>query len=304
MVTRINTNRAVLCLLAGLLTSLSSPQTCTGQVAYNDQIQAWREKRKAELLSEDGWLAVVGLYWLKQGSNSFGSDPANDIVLPSNLAPARLGRFEFDKGTLTLLVDVANAVLVNDQPVNRAKISSDETKKPDIIKVGDLNIYAIKRGERFGIRIKNKNSKQRREFTGLTWYPADERYRIAAQFVGYKTPKEIPIANVLGDVSMMSSPGYAIFEIGGMKQRLEPVIEGERLLFIFRDTTSGKSTYPAGRFLYADPAADGKVVLDFNRAINPPCAFTEFATCPLPPKQNWLKVAINAGELNYHLTKK
>ena len=178
-----------------------------------------------------------------------------------------------------------------------------ETEKPpDQFKVGSLKLGVIKRGNRYGLRVRDKNSPARLHFKGLKWFPARANYRVIATFTPYDEPKEIIIMNVLGDELKLKTPGLLTFTLNGQKFELRPVVEDEKKLFIiFRDLTAGKTTYPAGRFLYADLPKDGKVVLDFNRAENPPCAFTEFATCPLPPRQNFMKIAINAGEIEVPL---
>jgi uncharacterized protein (DUF1684 family) len=163
-------------------------------------------------------------------------------------------------------------------------------------------MFVIERGGKYAIRLKDKNSKMRREFTGLKWYPVKPEYRITATFNPYEPPKQIPVPNILGQTESLPSPGYVTFTLKGKTVRLEPVLESpddKELFFIFRDGTSGDTTYPSGRFLYADMPVQGKVVLDFNKAYNPPCAFTPYATCPLPPPANRLKVNIEAGELNY-----
>jgi len=168
--------------------------------------------------------------------------------------------------------------------------------------VGDLSMYVIERGGRYAIRLKDKNSKSRREFTGLKWYPIQKSYRVTATFVEYDPPKQVQVPNILGETENLPSPGYASFTLNGKKVRLDPVLEepdAKELFFIFRDLTSGERTYPSGRFMYAEMPKEGKIVLDFNKAYNPPCAFTPYATCPLPPKQNKLPVRIEAGELNY-----
>jgi uncharacterized protein (DUF1684 family) len=147
--------------------------------------------------------------------------------------------------------------------------------------------------------MRDQQSQYRREFRGLQWYPVKPEYRVTARFVPYSPPKTIPVPNIIGGTFPETCPGYAEFELRGEKLRLEPVLSDGRLFFIFRDETSGKKTYGAGRFLYSDLAKDGIVTLDFNQAYTPPCAFTPYATCPLPPKQNRLPVAIEAGELDY-----
>jgi len=158
----------------------------------------------------------------------------------------------------------------------------------------------IERGGRYGIRLKDRESALLKEFGGLRWFPVREDYRVEARFVPHASPMKIAVPNILGQVEELPSPGYAAFTIGGREVRLDPVLEepgATELFFIFRDQTTGKQTYPAGRFLYAPMPKDGRVTLDFNKAYSPPCAFTPYATCPLPPKQNRLSVRIEAGEL-------
>jgi uncharacterized protein len=267
---------------------------------YRAKIAKFRAEREAELKAEDGWLSVSGLFWLKEGKNSFGADPSNDLVLPEGSAPPRAGVFELHDGKTILRVAGGAEVTLDGKPVTALVMKTGEKQKPDVIRLGALLLSLIHRGERFGIRVKDSNARQRREFKGLRWFPAKEGFRITAKFVAYQEPRNIEIANVLGEVNKMPSPGYALFNLGGKEHRLDPILEGDdKLFFIFADPTNNKATYGAGRFLYADLAQDGKVTLDFNQAINPPCAFTPFATCPLPPRQNRLKIAIKAGELTY-----
>jgi uncharacterized protein len=283
-----------------LLLSALVATTISAQTGDQMEIQQWREKRLTELKSDDGWLTVVGLFWLKEGRNRIGSDPANEIVLPAGSAPGRVGVIDFHQGRSTLRVEKGVPLLVNDQPVREFELGAKKQEKPDTMQLGEVSFFIIKRGERYGVRVRQKNSRARLEFAGLKYFPVREAYRVNARYVAYDRPKEIEIVNILGDVAKMESPGYVEFNVNGKAQRLEPITEGKQLFFIFRDLTSAKTTYPAGRFLYADLPQGNTVVLDFNRAINPPCAFTSFATCPLPPPQNWLKVAIEAGEQAYH----
>ena len=178
----------------------------------------------------------------------------------------------------------------------------DTSGSPDVLEMGTLTMNVIKRGDRFGIRLKDKNSPVRKGFTGLRWFDIQEDYRVEARWVSYPQPKPVKVPNVLGQTESMPSPGYAEFTLGGKPVRVDGVLEdphAEQLFFILRDQTSGKETYGAGRFLYADLPKAGKVVLDFNKAYNPPCAFTPYATCPLPPPQNWMPVRVEAGEMAY-----
>jgi uncharacterized protein len=293
--------RHLIWLLVGLLASPSPVTIAASQNSYRTTIKKWRDQQEKNLKSDDGWLTVAGLFWLKEGKNNFGVDPSNEIVLPAGSAPARAGAFEFHEGNTTLRVADGVNVTVKGQAITNLEMRSDASGEPDIIALGGLTMQVIKRGARYGIRVKDKNSKQRREFTGLRWFPVRESYRVAATFVPHNPPKEVAIPNVLGYIEQMPSPGYAVFKLAGKQYRLDPVMSGkDKLFFIFRDLTSGSSTYPGGRFLYTDLPEGGQVTLDFNQAVNPPCAFTAFATCPLPPPQNRLKVAIEAGELSYH----
>jgi uncharacterized protein (DUF1684 family) len=248
----------------------------------------WREKREAALKADNGWLTVAGLFWLKEGDNTIGSERTNDIVLERG--PGRLGVFHHQGATTTF--EAAAGVKVDAQS---GALHPDK----DLIRFEDYTMFVIHRGQRDAIRLRDKQSKFRREFTKLHWYPANPDYRVVAKFVRYKEPKLISIPNILGEVEKEPSAGYAEFDLHGAHYRLEPVMEDDQLFYIFRDLTSGKETYGAGRFLYSEMPKDGKVVLDFNKAYNPPCAFTPYATCPLPPPQNRLAVRVEAGELKY-----
>ena len=252
--------------------------------AYRSEMAEWRAQREAALKREGGWLSVAGLFWLHDGSNSFGKDPDNEIVLPDG--PSHAGAFELNDGKVTVKM-----------PGDRRELWPDSL---DVAKVGRLSLFVIKRSDKYGIRLKDPDSQYRREFHGIEYYPAKEEYKVTARFVA--DPKKIPIPNILGQTEEMQSPGYTIFRLSGHEYRLRPVLEepdAREMFYIFRDQTSGKETYGAGRFLYSAMPQDGKVQLDFNKAYNPPCAFTPYATCPLPPAENRLAVKIEAGEKKY-----
>jgi uncharacterized protein (DUF1684 family) len=191
-------------------------------------------------------------------------------------------------------------VTANGRPVSSLEMRPDTTGSPDVIAIGELTMHVIQRGDRYGIRLKDKNSKLRREFTGLRWFPVDPSYRVVARFIPQDPPELISVPNVLGDTTKRPSPGYVVFTLDGKECRLHPVSSNGELFFIFRDLTAGKETYGGGRFLYAEGPKDGKVILDFNVAYNPPCALNPYTTCPLPPLQNHLSVQIAAGEKAYH----
>lgn len=266
---------------------------------YTLSIQTWRKEREEKLKAKDGWLTVAGLFWLKEGENRVGSDPSFEVVLPEGRAPRRLGVFDFKGGKTTFRMATGAQVLLNGKPVMTAELRQDGSGSPDLLQTGDFTMFVIKRGDRYGIRLRDLQSATRREFTGLHWFPVRADHRIVAKFVSYPKPQTLAVPNILGTVEQQPTPGYAEFTLGGRVHRLHPVLEGEQLFFIFKDQTSGRATYGAGRFLYAALPKDGKVTLDFNKAYNPPCAYTPYATCPLPPKQNRLLVKVEAGEMNY-----
>jgi uncharacterized protein (DUF1684 family) len=292
--------RALLCmawLVAGIALPTGADET------YRAQVRAWREDREARLKADGGWLTLVGLSWLKEGPNRFGTDPAGDIVLPEGSAPAQAGVFELKEGQVTVALLPGASGRIAGKPVSdAAAMRADRLGSPDVLEMGTLSLNVIERGGRFGIRLKDRNSPIRKSFTGLKWFEIAETYRVEARWVSHPQPKPVKVPNILGQTEAMPSPGYADFTLNGKPVRLDGVLEdphAEQLFFILRDQTSGKETYGAGRFLYADLPKGGKVVLDFNKAYNPPCAFTPYATCPLPPPQNWMPVRVEAGELSY-----
>jgi uncharacterized protein len=253
-------------------------------VTYQAEIAAWHHEREARLRADGGWLTVTGLFWLHEGPNSFGTDPNNDIVLAAGAANA--GVFELHKGKIAAKVNGGGRELRPDTD--------------DFVSSGRLRLYVIDRDGRMGIRVKDPQSPYLREFHGIDYFPPHEEYRVLARFV--PDPKKIPITNILGQTEPEDSPGYVVFQLEGREYRLRPVLDDPSspdLFFIFRDLTSERETYGAGRFLDTPPPKSGQVVLDFNKAYNPPCAFTPYATCPLPPKENRLSVRIEAGEKTY-----
>ena len=286
-------SRTFLVALPVLLLQASAP-------SYETEIRQWQRNREAALKAEDGWLTVAGLFWLKEGENTVGTDRTNNFVLPNGSAPARAGFFEFHNSAILFRTAPGVNWTMNGQPANsQVTLKPDSSGSPDVLRLNDLTMFVIQRGKRFGVRLKDKNSDRRRAFTGLKYFPVNKAYQVMARFVPYATPRKIAVPNILGDTDQELSPGYVEFEMNGQKCRLDPVSEGDGLFFIFRDLTSGKETYPSGRFLFTGTPENGEVALDFNKAVNPPCAFTPYATCPLPPKQNHLSIRVEAGELRY-----
>lgn len=266
------------------------------------ELTTWRQNREAELTADEGWLTVAGLFFLEEGRNTFGSGPLNDIVLPDS-APALAGAFELHGTTVTL--HAHTPLVVNGKPVTLAVMRAAEAGQPaDLLTIGPLTLFVHKSGDRLAIRLRDTHSAIRRAFTGLKWFAPDEAYRVTGRFEPYPAPRTVKVPNVLGDLETYVAPGVVTFTLHGQRLTLEvfdAASPGSRRFFIvFRDLTSGRETCASARFLYAalpDPA--GEVVLDFNRAYNPPCAFNPHTTCPLPPEQNRLPVRIEAGELDY-----
>ena len=292
---------ALIAAVAAAAAGLASP--ATADEAYRAEVRKWREEREARLKADGGWLTLAGLFWLKEGKNPFGTDPAGDIVLPEGSAPVKAGVFELKGEQVTVALQPGAHGRIAGKAVSGAvAMRPDTSGSPDVLEMGTLTMNVIKRGDRYGIRLKDKNSPVRKGFTGLKWFDIQEAYRVEARWVSYPQPKPVKVPNVLGQTESMPSPGYAEFTLNGKPVRLDGVLEdphAEQLFFILRDQTSGKETYGAGRFLYSDLPKAGKVVLDFNEAYNPPCAFTPYATCPLPPPQNWMPVRVEAGEMAY-----
>ncbi|MEP6902600.1 MAG: DUF1684 domain-containing protein [Actinomycetota bacterium] len=286
--------------ILGFLALFIFSVSVNAQTDYVKQINKWRADHEAGLKTDSGWLTVAGLFWLKEGLNTVGAGSGFDIELTENFK-GKFGAIEFKNGTAILTVENGAEALSDGKPVSSIELVSDEKGEPNVIQTGSQTFYLIKREERFGIRLKDKNSSQRTNFKGLHWFPVDEKYKITAKFEPFAKPKEVLIPNVLGGNFKMKSPGVLKFKLKGKEYSLEPVTEegSDELFIIFRDATSKTETYGAGRFLYAAKPVNGKVVLDFNKAENPPCAFTPFATCPLPPPQNRLEVELKAGEKRF-----
>ena len=296
-----NITSLVLLTLASVLISSCAriPKPRIDPAAYGKEIDAWHQERSASLKSEGGWLTLIGLFWLKEGENKLGSDSVNDIVLPSGKIGKQGAILVLKNSVVQFEAPPESGFTVEGKPVTHIELKSDVDGTPTVLHIGSLSLQIIKRGDKFGLRVKDKDNPDRVNFRGTEFYPADLKWRINAQFEPYNPPKPVPITNVLGMESGESSPGAVIFEVDGHTYRLDAITEkGEPKFFmIIADKTSGKETYPAGRYLYVDPPdSSGQMIIDFNKAYSPPCAFTKFATCPLPPRQNRLPFPIEAGE--------
>jgi uncharacterized protein (DUF1684 family) len=269
-----------------LLTLMSSLPTARGAeppASPESEWKAWREKRAAGLRREDGWLALVGLHWLEPGENRFEGLP---------------GRFVLSDGKVRIEAAAGDGWTLDGAPVTSRELGPDSAEKPDRLRSGTRQLQVIERSGKLALRVWDARSPVLAGFRGIEAFPYDARFRVEATFEPFASPKEVETPSVIGTPQRELSPGRVRFVLGGKELTLEPTQEapGEKLFFVFRDETWRKETYGAGRFLYADPPGGGKVVLDFNRAYNPPCAFTPFATCPLPRKENVLPVRVEAGE--------
>lgn len=302
--------KKIVFLLVAAVPFLSMASDAPATSDWQRDLLAWREKRAAGLQTPEGWLSLIGLEWLKEGDNSVGSAADNKIQIakaPPHFAVVHLER----NGALRLVAPSTGfppGMLVDGHPAQEQALLSDDSPNRSKLSLGGLTIIVIHRDERYGLRIKDAQAPTRVGFHGLRWYPPNQAYRVHAKWVPHNPARMIDIPTILGTVTKLPAPGIAEFTLEGRAYRLEPVLEDPQsteLFFILRDTTSKTKTYGAGRFLYTDlpdhgVSQPGEVWLDFNRLENPPCAFTPYATCPLPPAQNRLTVAIPAGEQRYH----
>jgi uncharacterized protein (DUF1684 family) len=270
------------------------------RVAYEGEILAWRDQRLSRLKRPDGWLSLVGLHWIRPGSTYIGSARDNGTRL--EVGPPQIGMLSLARdGSLTLDIAEGAEVTVDGEPAKgRVPVRSDADGEPTVVAFnqGDASFVVIKRGDRHALRVRHALARTRTAFPGLDYFDIDPGFRFVAGFEAHPPGKTLEIVNMQGMVEPMANPGRVMFEKDGQSFSLEAVDEGDgRLFLILADRTSGHETYAASRFLYADPPGrDGTTVVDFNKAYNPPCAFTDFSTCPMPPPENRLDLAIRAGE--------
>jgi uncharacterized protein (DUF1684 family) len=292
-----------------ILTFLSVIFSCTTKMqetppldiaAYKTDIETWHQERIESLKGNNGWLNLAGLFWLKEGVSTFGSDDSNDLVFPKDKIPGKAGVFLLQNGIVTMTALPQVEILSNDEPIKSAVVFNPDSTRQPRLAYGSLQWFIIKRDNQYGVRLRDLKSSAVEEFPGIDRYEVDPRFRVEAILEVPSTAKKIDITNVLGQTTAQDSPGTLVFTLDKKEYRLDALVEGEELFIIFGDPTNDKETYPSGRYVYANkPGVDGKTILDFNKAYNPPCAFTPYATCPLPPSQNVLPIAITAGEKNY-----
>lgn len=265
---------------------------------YLAEVESWRRELDERLRRPDGWLALAGLHWLRAGANSLGSSVNSDLRLPLS-APADLGVLELREGKVFYTPASENAA-IDGAPPPGEPLRPDTTGDPHRLRWGEITFVVIGRGNRIGLRVWDNGRRERREFAGRIWFPVDRAARIEARFEPAGSGERIAVPNQLGQVEQEPLLGAAVFRWQRSAGRLLAIDNGDgNLKFLFGDRTNGDTTYPAGRFLIATPPQDRQVVLDFNRAYNPPCAFTDFATCPLPPESNHLSFPIPAGERSH-----
>jgi uncharacterized protein (DUF1684 family) len=269
---------------------------------YHTEMEQWKITRINALKADNGWLNLVGLYWLNEGDNSFGTAKSNTIVFPKGSIPANAGKLFVENQTVKLSVAEGVVIKVNDEIVKAPQIVyAKELGKPASMSYGNMHWTIIRREDKIGIRLRDYNSPLVKTFNGVDRFPTDSTWRIDAVLQAPASPSTIPIANVLGQIIQMKLLGSLLFKINDQPFSLDVVEEENKLFVIFGDATNKKETYGAGRFMYIPkPDSSGRTVVDFNKAFNPPCVFTPYATCPLPPKQNILPIAVTAGEKNYN----
>lgn len=264
--------------------------------SYQQTIIDWRKDREESIRKENSWLALAGLFWLKLGKNHIGSDSSNEIQLPER-APAHIGYFDYNGNSVSLHVTAGNKVMVDDKQTDFAMLQPDVTENPSFIKIDDIRLVVIQRGNRLGVRMWDNQKETRRSFPARIWFDVDENFLFPARYTAYDRPKMAFFPDLTGEKSEFPVDGYIAFNFNGKEYHLDVTKEDDGSFFVrFWDPTSESETYPTGRYLVTEVSVDGKVALDFNRAYNPPCAFTDFATCVFAPEQNRLDFKVLAGE--------
>ena len=267
--------------------------------AYIEAVEGWRRERANNLSSPHGWLSAARRFWVQPGQNGMGSASPNLIRLPQGTAPDCAGSFQLEGEEIFLTTCGDARLSIGEHMTSHERITIQKESSLAIV-LNDLELYVIRRGSRYGVRIFNPGSPAIRDFAGLSWFPIDESLRITARYIPLPEPQTMKVVNVLGDTEEVPFPGVVDFTLAGRSCQFDPVLQEDGLLwFMFRDRTNGALTYPGGRYLKAAADQDGSVELDFNKAYNPPCAYTEFATCPLPPPKNRRDIPVLAGEKKF-----
>ena len=277
------------------------PEAAVPSDPYQAENAKFRQDRENTLKSDAGWLTIGGLWFLTQPKTAFGSDPLSDIVFPAS-APPQAGTFELQNGKVTVRAASGVTFLLDGKPFTSGELKPDVPGPADRLSLGEhLQFWVHVSGDRLSIRLRDQNNSLRKEFVGLSWFPVNAGYRVEARYTPYEKAKTVDVPTILGDIDKATIPGIVSFMLNGQEYKLEPYAEegDPQFWFVFRDLTSQKETYQAARFLYAPAPVDGKMMLDFNRTVNPPCAYNPYSTCPLPSEQNRLRTRIEAGEMRY-----
>ena len=265
--------------------------------SYQHNILEWQAKKYDERVRENGWLSLAGLFWLKPGRNLIGSSSVCEVVLPER-APTFIGIAELKGDTVRLQVAEGVPVKINDRSIQKAILKSNKAEKPSFITWNDIRMVVHEYSGRYAIRVWDNKREQRFNFPALKWFPIDKKFQISARYTRYPTPKLSEQEDTLGGTVEDRLDGYITFKFDGIAYKLDATETDDHKLFIkFRDATNGKETYPPSRYLYTQPVNGNKVVLDFNYAYSPPCAFTEYATCLFASPQNTLPFRVEAGEI-------
>jgi len=287
--------QSIAALLAALVPMAKAGAVEPPDAAYIESYNRWKAALIRDL--KENWLVLAGLFWLTPGATSFGSAADNRIVLPSG--PAHAGTFHLEDDQVWVELEPAIDAKIAGRSQKSTKLTPDTSGQPTVIEMGSLRLYVIERGKRMGIRVKDLNSLAARNYSGPVFFPLDMAYRVTGTFAPANSPRTVEVPNVLGDATPTPVAGEVHFKLNGQDLTLTALggNPAKGLSFVMSDPTSKTDTYPGGRFLDTDPVVDGKVVLDFNRAYNPPCAVTPYATCPLAPRENRLAARIAAGEM-------
>ena len=281
---------------------IASTAALAGAMSEQQAVDQWRAARVAELTSETGWLTLVGLYWLEKGDNTFGRAPSNRLVLDHPALARRAGTFKWDSTGVHFTANRGSGITHGGQPVSSLDMVMDTQGEPTVISSGSLRLFVIERSGKVGVRVRDVDSPLRRQFAPIDYFPVTTDWVFDARFEPYEPHRQIKIINILGLEVEQDSPGALVFNKDGREYRLDAVLENpddQTLFVMFGDRTNGKGSYGGGRFLHTPLPSQGTVRVDFNQAYNPPCAFNNFATCPLPPEQNKLTLAVEAGEKAY-----
>ncbi len=285
-----------------LTLSCSDQKTITAEEreAHRAEIDKWHAKRLEEVKAPNGWLNLIGLYWLEPGVNTFGTGADNDIVFLNTSLPAKAGQFLLKGDTVTLIAEKGVLIKSASDTISNAVVFHADAKLNKVLEFGTIRWNIIKRDDKIGVRVRDLASKTVTDFKGVERFPVDINWHLPARFEKGDSLRTIEVTNIIGQTVTQPSPGTIIFTVNDVEYRLDAMDDKDEYFIVFADFTTGHETYAGGRFIYVrKPDADGNTIIDFNKAYNPPCVFSHFATCPLPPAQNRLKLKVTAGERAY-----